>query len=215
MSNTSGRGEQGLQDPELLLCQVKIKDLCDEILAHKPEQSPLTNWYIRTTADGNVVQDKLRTSSLGDLLLKDGDTLSMPGGHERYPDIGLYVGRVALTKVGVRAWGWEDDKYRIDPNGPNKPPYDIIIYPGEKDWTRQLDISLHYSDGSQAASQTITAQTGSTSAGHAPSVSRSVFALAYAESGYERHNQVWRSARNSEEIEDFVSLVRNLLKFAA
>ena len=210
MSEITERNNPRPQDPELLPCQVEIKTLCDEILALKPEKNPLTFWDIRTKADASTIQEKLRESSIGDILLKDGDTLSVPGNHEHYPDLGLYVGRSALVGVNVRAWGWEFDKHRIDPNGPNKPPYDIVFYPGEQDWTRQLDISLFYSNESQTASQRITTQTGSTSAGQLPSVSRSVSAMAYAETGYEGHNQVWRDARDASEVEEFVALARQL-----
>lgn len=212
MSKITGRIEPKPQDPELLLCQVQIKTLCDEILAHMPEQYLLTFWDIHAKADGNDIQEKLRASSIGDLLLKDGDTLSAPGNHEYYPDLRLYVGKAALIGVSVRAWGWEYDKHRINPNGPDKPPYDIIYYPGEQDWTRQLDISLHYSNGNQAASQTVTTQTGSSSAGHLPSVSRDVSAMAYAETGYEGHNQAWRNAQSTSEIEDFVALAKDVIE---
>lgn len=211
MSEISGPGEPKPQDPELLPCQVQIKDLCNEILALKPEQNDLTFWDIRSKADGEEVQERLRVSSLADLMLKDGDTLSLPESNEHYPDLGLYVGKVALVGVSVRAWGWDYDKHRIDPNGPEEPPYKIIYYPGEQDWTRQLDISLHYSNENQSARQTITTQTGSRNAGNLPSVSRDVYAMAYAETGYEGHNQLWRSAINASEVDNFLALARELV----
>ena len=212
MSERLSDGESKPQDPELLACQKAIKDLSEEILAMKPQDVMLTFWDAASAANPNNVQDKLRASSLGDLMLKDGDTLSVPTPNDYYPDLGIYVGSAALTHVTVRAWGWDFHKTRIDPNGPDKPPYDIIEYPGETDWSRQLDVSLHYANKEhQTASQIVTMQTGSTGSGRLPSASRDVHAMAYVETGYEGHNQVWRTAKDEDEVMGFVALVKELI----
>lgn len=210
MSETSGTHEPKPQDPELLACQVEMKKLCDEILALKPERIQLTYWDVAAQADPLEVQQRLRESAFGDLMLQDGDTLSAPTTSEHHPDLNLFVGQAQLWGVTVRAWSWEYDKHRINPNGPDKPPYDIIKYPGEKDWTKQLDVSLHYTNGKQTASQTVTIQTGSMHAGQLPSASRDVSASAYAETGYEGHNQTWRACKDEEEVMQFISLAKEL-----
>lgn len=212
MSEKFGAQEPKPQDPELLPCQIAIKDLSEKILAKKPEEVRLTFWDVMSEADPNQVQDRLRASSLGDLMLQDGDTLSIPTPNDYYPDLDLYVGEARLTHVTLRAWGWDFDKHRIDPNGSGKSPYDVIEYPGEKDWSRQLDVSLHYAnEAHQTAAQTITMQTGSTSAGILPSAVRDVYAMDYAETGYEGHNQVYRTATSGEEVMNFVNLVKELM----
>ena len=210
MSEIAGRNEPTLKDPELLSCQAEIKWLCDEVLALKPERIRLTHWDIPVQVDPEEVQQRLRDSSINDLVLKNGDTLSSPTKSKYHPELNLFVGKAQLESVTMRAWGWEYDKQRIDPNGPKKPPYSVIEYPGEKDWTRQLDISLHYTNGQQIASQTITIQTDSMHAGEVPSISRDVSAMAYAEMGYEGHNQVWRSCKDAEEASAFITLAREL-----
>ena len=199
------------QDPELLVCQTEIKTICDEILYLKPEQIRLTFWDVASGADPMQVQQRLRATSLGDLLLKHGETLSGPAAGGYYPDLGLYIGQAELEGVSVRAWGWEHDKYRINPEASEKPPYDVIEYPGEIDWSRQLDISLHYTNARQTARQTISMQTGSNEAGQLPAAFRDVSAMAYAESGYGGHNQLWRSAHSEEEVAVFIALARDLI----
>jgi hypothetical protein len=155
------------------------------------------------------VQARLRASSLGDLMLKDGDSLSAPPSNDYHPDLNLYVGQARLVGVGVRAWGWEHDKYRIDPNGPDKPPYDIIDYPGEKDWAHKLGIRLWYSNGRHKACQKLIAHTSSNDS-ELPQVWRDVLSPAYAEMGYDGHNQVDREATSDEEVLEFVNLAREL-----
>lgn len=210
MSETPGIHEPKPHDPEFLACQVEMKKLCDEILALKPERIQLTYWDVAAQVDPVAVQQQLRESAFGDLMLHDGDTLSSPSPSEHHPDLNLFVGQAQLQAVTVRAWGWEYDKHRIDPKGPDKPPYDVIEYPGEKDWTRQLDVSLHYTNGKQTASQTVTIQTGSMHAGELPSASRDVSASAYAEMGYEGHNQTWRACKDEDEATQFITLAKEL-----
>lgn len=212
MSELLGQGEPKPQDPELLTCQADMKNLCEEILVLKPEHIQITYWDVLVETDANALQQRMRDSRFGDLLLKDGDTLSYPTPNNYYPDLNLYVGQAAIKAVFLRAWKWEFDKYRINPEGPTKPPYDIIRYPGEKDWQHQLDICLHYSNDGSSATQKITMQTDSMSAGHLPSISRDVSAMAYAEQGYEGHNQEYRQCKDAEEASEFIAIARELFE---
>lgn len=210
MSEIRSHNEPKSQDPELLNCQVGIKEFCDEILALRPENYRLTFWDILSEHSATAVYDRLNASSLGDLMLQPGDTLSMPGSGSYHPDLGLYVGDAALERVSVRAWGWEFDKYRRDPDGPDTSPFKVLPYPGEQDWMRRLEITLSYTNGKQLAKQIITAETDSMSAGSLPTVSREVYASAYAEQGYEGHSQVSRKAQNEDEVAYLVALAREL-----
>jgi len=212
MSEISGNREPKPQNSELTQSQMAMKDLCDEILALRPEQTNLTYNDIKSSADPEKIQERLRASLLGDLMLKDGDSLSASPTDEHHPDLDLYVGQAELIQAGVRAWGWEYDKHRIDPDGPTEPPYDIIDYPGEKDWIHQLDIKLWYFDADELACQTVTVYTSSITAGTSSVVSRKVLALTYVVTaeGYEGHNQVLRTAQSEEEVLAFVDLAREL-----
>lgn len=210
MSEIVGNTEPKPQDPDLTASQKAIKSLCDDILALKPADSPLTFEGFATKVSPELVQECLRSSSVGDLMLSDGDTLSAVSTSDHYPELGLFIGQAELVGVEVRAWGWEDRKCRIDPNGPKQAPYDLIYYPGEKDWMHELDIILIYSDGKNTAYQTIAASTSSDRAGTLPMMSRDVSAMAYAETGYEGHNQVSRPTKDDDEVLEFVTLAREL-----
>lgn len=196
-------------EPELLPVQLQLKDLADEILALKPETNPLTNIAFEIDLMPDVVDERLKRSSFSQLLLPDGASLSASPPNEYHHDLGLFVGDAELVKVWVRAWGWKEEKYRKDPNGPDKPPFDIIRFPGEEDWVRQLDISLHYQKGIDTASQTITSYDSSCKAG-LPSLSRDVYASAYAETGYEGHNQAFIDDRSEDQVLEFLAIAREL-----
>jgi len=210
MSEASGNQAPKLQDPELTPSQLAVKELCDDILSLRSEPVDLTCEGFATRLDPEEVQQRLRDSSLGDLMLKDGDSLSAMQTDDYQPELGLFVGQAKLLHAQVVAWGWDYDKRRVDPSGPDKPPYTIIGYPGEKDWIHQLDVSLWYSNEEHEASQTVTAYTTSASAGTLPSMLRDVVAPAYAEQGYEGHNQVSRPAHSDDEVLAFVALAREL-----
>lgn len=203
-------------DPELLGCQINIKSLCDDVLALKPEGSPLTFWEVSGDVEPETILEKLRNiRSLGRILLYEGESLSAPSGGERYPDLGIFATNAILRAVSIRAWGWEDDKWRINPGGPDKPPYDVIRYPGEKDWIRQSDIVITYSDGKQSAIETISIYTGSRIAGTLPSFTRDVWAMEYAETGYEGHNKKSIKPEDEAEIEEFIDIAKSISKPAA
>lgn len=199
------------QDPELMPSQSAVKNLCEEVLRLREPNLKITYEDVVSQADPASVLSRLRMSSLGSLMLKDGDSLSADPTDEYWPELDLIVGEARLFEVGVRAWGWEYDKARFDPNGPDRPPFDVIEYPGEKDWMHQLDIRLWYSNGrTHEASQVITTQTSSMLAGSTPGFIRKVYAAAYAEMGYEGHNDATHPDATEEEVLGFVALAREL-----
>jgi hypothetical protein len=195
-------------DPELTTGQVALKALTDEVLALKPK-NPLTFWDVGTSLTPQEVERLLAESPMQELMLEDGKTLSDPHGGPYHNNLDLYIGRAELGAVTLRAWGWEYDKYRVNPATP-EPPYDIIGYPEEKDWSRQLDINLHYSNRLQTATQTFTASTSSDRAGSPPWLSRDVTAQAYAEMGYEGHNQKFNYDAVDEEVLAFLGICRQI-----
>lgn len=212
MTEIQNVGESKPQDPELMACQLEFKKICEEILVLRPEGLAITYWGFQSNLDPVAIQDRLRQSTFTGLLLADGDSLSAPNPGVHQPDINLYVGPDTLNRLSITAWLWEYNKIRIDPNGPEKPPFDIIKYPGEKDWTHQLDINLHYKDPIHTATQKISMQTGSLYSGELPSISRDVSSMSYAEQGYEGHNQVGGIVNNEEEVIMYLGLVRELFE---
>jgi hypothetical protein len=197
-------------DAALTVAQLALKALCEEILTLKPAKNQLTFWGFGSNADPLVAQQRLRESSLQDLLLKDGATLSARPASDHYQELGLFVGKANLAGVAVRAWLWEYPKRRVDPSSPKTGPYEVINYQGELDWQHQLDISLEYTAGEQTAWQVLSAHTGSLEVGELPDMSRDVVATAYREMGYEGHNQKWREAKSEGEVLAFVELAREL-----
>lgn len=205
-------GKAIASDPPLLPSQLAVKSACDEILKLKRVKSQLSFITIPSTLDPGDIQERLRASSIGDLMLGDGDSLSVVGDGGYHRDLELYVGDSNLIAVEVRAWGWTFAKYRIDPEGPQQPPYDVLAYPGEKDWARKLDVRLWYSNAKHSAAQEI-GVTARSFRSEMPGFERNVVAPAYAETGYEGHNGAWRGARDEREVVDFLRIAQDL--FAA
>lgn len=200
-----------LRDPDLTPGQHEIKNITDEILRQKPAGYTMTYWDIATTVGPQEVLDKLSATAAGQLVLAEGESLSAPHPNEHWPDLQLYATRAALKWVSLRAWGWEYEKVRIDPEGPSSPPYDILTFPGETDWSRQLDISLGYANDEQSAHVTVSSHTSSLRAGQTPSLSRDVHTMAYAETGYEGHNQKFLEQVTEEDVLAFTGICRYLL----
>lgn len=199
-------------DAELTPAQQAVKTVADGILALKPEGNPLTTWSVATLIAPYEVRDRLALTKAGSLMLQTGDSLSAPQPNDYWPDIHLYVSDETLTGVSLRAWGWQFEKYRIDPAGSQSPPYDVISFPGEYDWARRLDIALHYSDSRRTATQTLRTYTSSHNSGNTPSLSRDVYTMEYAETGYEGHNQAFLETVVEEDILAFTGLCRQLLE---
>lgn len=205
--------KRGLQprptDPDLLPSQAAFKAVSDEILKHKTNDR-LTVAHFRIETDPVELLQRLNQSSLRDLLLQPGESLSVPQPDDHYPDLGLIVGEAPVTAVSLAHWDWKERKWRIDPNGPQKPPYDIIEYPGEFDWMREIDISIWFGEERNKAAQRLSLNDVSRSAGAIPQITRAVYAPEYAETGYEGHNHKSRPFRDEEEVMFFVDLAREL-----
>lgn len=210
MSELPGRDEPKPIDPEYLQCQRDIVSLSEEIFALKPDEYQISFWNLRVDVDPTDTQNMLQTGSFSDLMLMEGDSLSLPQSHPHFPELNLFVDETNLVGVSIRVWKWEYDKFRIDPNGPQEPPYEVIEWPGEKDLQYELDILLHYHKDENTASQIMSIQTGSLSAGKLPTMSRDVYSNEYAETGYEGHNQVGRPAESEDEVFEFIAMARDL-----
>lgn len=207
--------KKGLQpkptDPDLLPSQVAFKVVSDEILKYKTNDR-LTAIHFRIETDPTELVERLRQSSLKDLLLKSGESLSVTQPDDHYPDLDLVVGKASISAVSLTHWNWQEKKWRVDPNGPQKAPYKIIKYPGEFDWAREIDINIWFSNGINTAAQKLSVYNSSWIAGRILQITRSVYAPDYFETGYEGHNYKYRTFKDEKEIMFFVELVRELFE---
>lgn len=197
-------------DPPLLPMQLAVKSVCDEILKFKPLKSQLSFVTLASALNPRDIQARLRRSGVGDLLLKDGDSLSAVETSDYYENLDLYVADARLSAVNLRAWGWEFAKYRANQDNNTHPPFGLLVYPDERDWSCQLDICLWYSNSRHSAAQEISV-TSSSMRAEPPGFERNVFAPSYAETGYEGHNGMWRDAKDEQEVADFLQIAQDLL----
>lgn len=199
------------KDPEPLRCQVAFKELSDEILKYKTNNR-VTFFGFAVKVNPEELLARLRQNSLSDLILENGESFSIydPTGH--YPDLGLVMGETPPVAVSMTHWDWREKKWRIDPNGPKEVPYDITLYPGEFDWTREIDISILFGQKDNFVSHKLSVYEGSRSAGVVPSISRSIYAIQYTETGYEGHDHKYRRFRSQKEAMYFINLARELFE---
>ncbi|HSH18457.1 MAG TPA: hypothetical protein VK978_03665 [Candidatus Saccharimonadales bacterium] len=102
MSETSGNQDHCPKDPELAPSQLVVKELCEDILKLWPPGSRLTFEDVAVQADPQAVQERLRSSSVGVLMLQDGDSLSAVPSDGYRPDLDLFVGQAKLVAVRMR-----------------------------------------------------------------------------------------------------------------
>jgi len=68
MSELNNQGEPKPQDPEFLPCQLCMKQLCEDVLALKPEGAILAFWDVVADISPDLVRGRLKEGGLGDLL---------------------------------------------------------------------------------------------------------------------------------------------------
>lgn len=207
-------GEPKPIDSLLLECQVVFKALSDGILDVERSRPTFMKIFtgFRIEMNPSEILERLRQSSLRDLLLEDGQSLSaQPQPHPRQPDLGLIVGEAPLQEVTIFHRYWDEDKVRlIKKDPPEVPPYNVIEYPGEKDWTREIGIEIWFGNDKKSVAQQLIVWDSSTHAGEMPSVTRNLYSSEYAETGYEGHDHESRSFRDQEEAMFFINLTREL-----
>ena len=175
----------------------KLKDLADRMLAFKRVDDLTFIHFSPEGVDPREVMARLRASSLADLVLTEGASLSMPNGGHYYPDLGVTARDTDLARVSILAMGWNWERYAQYPESPT--------------WGRHIEISLWY--GRRDRRDPLVKQVFTSQAYEGrglPSLSRDVWADAYAETGYEGHNQKYRDARSAKEAAFFIDLVEEL-----
>lgn len=193
---------------ETLPVQDRIKDLSDQMLAHKPEGSSQTFMVFKIDADAEEVQQRLRQIPAGQILLEDGEELGIENSDDYYQPLNLKVGQADLFAVGMRAYGWEHPRLRY--NDDDTLDQDLLNH--KTDWQRQIDIELAYKDDEtgSVAVQSLTIDTSQKEHAELPRVSRSVEAPAYAEMGYEGHNYQNYPVKNEAEVNELLDIMSEL-----
>lgn len=202
----------------LLPAQMAVKHASDEMLKDACVKDQLSFVSFSPVVAPSDILGRLRASGIGDLMLRDGDSLSDPDGGDYRQDLGLYAEVANMVNVTLRIFqwelpkhriNWELPKHRINPEGPRRPPYDILTYPNEKDWIRRIDIRFLYADSGHAAMPDIGVTASSTQSGM-PYFARRVIVPLYSETGYEGHSHLWRPAKDDAEVDEFLTLAKEL-----
>lgn len=176
---------------------LSLKALADRMLAFKRDNGYTFVHFNPVGADPQEIVTRLRASTMADLVLPEGDSLSIPNGGDYYPDLGITAQDARVTRVSLTAMGWDWERY--------------AQYPDSPVWGRHIEVSLWYGRGRREdplVKQVFSSQSYDRKG--LPSLARDVWADAYFETGYEGHNQKYREARSAAEARFFIDLVAEL-----
>lgn len=168
-----------------------VKHLAEAVFATKPPELNSHSWVAPTTLKAHTVQALLWNSSFGNLLLRDGDSLSDPHPTKDYPDLLLDVGWGNIK--AARLHGLVFFPY-------NDPTY----------WSHELEIRLSYSNGYYEASQSISVLTASYDTGKTPTLERTVYSEEYINKGYMGHLHEEYEHRTTKDILGFVAIAQQM-----
>lgn len=196
MAERKRRQEPKSADPTPLACQVDLKKLVDEMLSQRPDpRDPSILFNLKTNPD--IPFTKLRKSSLADLVLGFGESLSAEDPDEHFPDLGLTVEFATRKSVGVQAYGFD----KVPAPGAEK-PY----------WQRELSVVIFYGNDDTSAKHIITISDYLPTQGELPLLSRNIWAPKYNSQEYEGHKRASRSCKDEVEAMFFIGLVRDLYR---
>ena len=159
-----------------------------------------------------TVLDKLRALSVGAILAGEDEQLAIESDGEYYPVLDMRKQNAKLVGVGLRAWGWDDAKYGFTKKvgEPYKYPKHALVYPSdEKSCTRQLELSFAYrNDQSTIFTESISLYLSDSGSA---TISSQVWAMAYAETGYEGHGGSSFQTPTDEDIAAFGDLIAEIV----
>lgn len=187
-------------------------ELANELLALKDPESRLTFVDIAVEASTSTVLEKLKTINAGSVLSAEDEQLAIESNGEYYPVLDIRKQNSELVGVSLRAWGWDDAKYVFTNNEDEQYEYSkhVLVYPSdEKSSIRQLEISFSYDDEESGEfSESVSLYI---SPNGAATISSKVWAMAYAETGYEGHKRVSLDSPTDEDIAAFGDLVAEIV----
>lgn len=186
--------------------------LADELLTFKDPDSPLTFVDIAVESAPDTVLEKLQTIAAGSILAEQDEQLAISSDGEYYPVLDIRKQNAQLVGVGLRVWGWNDQKY-IFTNKKGEQydyPKHALVYPSnEISSTRQLELSFGYEDknsGSFSESVSLFLRPDGSA-----SIDRQVWAAAYAETGYEGHQGSSLRKPTNKDIAAFGDLIAEIV----
>lgn len=163
--------------------------LADALLKLKESNSPLTFVDIAVDKSAGEVLASLKATMAGSLLTKGDEQLAIQSDGDYYPVLDIQKQNARLSGVGVRVWGWDDEKY-IFTNQAGQPfnyPQDVLTFPSNETASRR-QIELMFGYTSQDAGQVTESISLYLSANGSAHFSRNICVAAYAETGYEGHH---------------------------
>lgn len=185
---------------EVHVCRTALYELCDTILASRPENSWFSFYQVGSSADPATTR-KVLDELTGDLLLKTDDNMmpftdtdTMPIGSES----------VKLKSVDLRADHESFPRERfIDGKR--------ILMKGEVDETRWIDLRFNYfeQEKQRYAIEQVSLYANNFR-DNALAIGRSVIASEYLETGYEGHDFVGRTPRNADEFMGFLAIAADI-----
>lgn len=201
MERPNGRIEQPQDeyDFEITQTQADAIVLADELLKHKPEGSPLTFVDIVLVGSCDEMQAEIERGPFANLLAEPDEQLALWSDGNYYPILDVRKQNGRLCGVGLRVWGWDNDKYRYTKPREEGAPYEYKEYPGQKDKDRQLELAMSYVVGEETVTETLSLWFGTSGSGNMRA-STQLHMMAYVESGYEGHGGKGRGNLSDEEV---------------
>lgn len=198
-------------DAQVSEAQASCLALSDELLALKGD-SPLSFVDLSVNVSAEEVMSRVKQCQYSELLAGDDDQLAMPSNGEYYPMLDVKKSDARLTGIGLRVWGWDDDKYVF--TNKSRDEYDMskhfLRYPSdEKVHRRQIEISFGY-DHPEAGSIVESLSLNITSMGQA-SMHSQIYMGVYAETGYEGHGGVSKGHVSDRDMVMFGDLTAEIV----
>lgn len=193
-------------DFELTQEQADAIALADELLKHKPEGSPLTFVDMVLTGDQDEMLEELKTGPFRHLLAGQNKQLAWESDGSYYPVLDVRKKNAKYGGMSLRAWGWDDDKFRYMKPRQEAPPYEYREYPGQKDKTRELEISMSYIDGKEQFSESLKLYVSGAQRDYIYASSQ-IYMHAYMDQGYEGHGGKDMKQLSNEAVQWFLDFV--------
>ena len=168
-----------------------VKQLAEAVYETKPADHISPSWVATTQLAPHAIQAALWNSSFGNLVLRDGDSLSTPHPTKDLPDLRLQVGWNNIRAARLHS---------------------LVYFPHDdpEQWAHELEIRLSYSNGYYEASQSISAFTAAYDTGKPPLLERTVYSEEYIEKGYTGHLHEQYHRRTTRDILGFVAIAQQM-----
>lgn len=181
---------------ELMNAPEALRELCDAILALRPENSPVSFEEIDSIVDPIEVRDALGALA-GDLLLNEEDDFARENDEAH----ALPVRKTTLDSVALRAWEWQILDEPVEERG----------YRDGR--ARQLDIIFRYSvpdNEDRFVNELISICGSGMDPDDLPTVARNIVMPEYAENGYQGHNFESRQVDSEAQAQAILLLARHV-----